>query len=391
MFAVPAAASADLNFSGFGQFWYMYNDYGSAANGTMTQISDSQFLLKRARLKMHGSIPGAEYITFFSQLDFVAGDSPRYMINAATGKNGTVGSTLPFGLQLDFYINYKIFEFLQIRAGQMTLPFGYEVGRSPYDLELITYSLVYGNGQTYAGKKLGFFPYLRDLGVYVHGDYKGFNYRIGLVNGQGLTQADSIILGGNKWKDVVGRVGYNYELKNEKNPIKSLKLNAGLSAYYGVEGNYDDSAKDTSKYRIGFDVKLDWYNLLVVAEYVWGQTEMKSPGSTAAEWTFVPLKQYGAYLTAGYTIIGKIQPMIRFDYWSTEAFKNKTTGDLKVEGYWAVTAAVNYIFSKNAKLTLMYERLFPNDRAEVLYTNFKNSKQQPIIEDQLILQAAVAF
>lgn len=386
MFAVSTAQAAELNFGGFGQFWYLYNDYGTkdATTGAFKQASDSQFVLKRARIKATAEL--TNIVTFFGQVDFMGGPT-------ADDKNA---GALPSPQLLDFWANLKLHKFFELRAGQLLIPFGYEAGRSPYDLEVLSYSMIYGAGKKYAGSQLGYFPYLRDLGVYFHGDIHGFTYKLGVVNGNETTNAkgdiapqgfiksgDSILKDGNKYKDIVGRVGYHNKM-----------LNGGVSYYQGWDGASDVYDKVYKKMRVGADVKFDYKGALAVAEFIYGMTEAitNRVGATA---TITPLKSWGGYLTGGYTIKEKVQPVLRAEYFTMELPNKLNPDTMDSAGIFGLAAAVNYYFSKNAKATLQYERLFPDSNAEVKYVSKnavdKTKADQTIVEDQIILQLGVNY
>jgi hypothetical protein len=381
-FAASSAQAAELNFGGFGQFWYLYNDYGTydATAKAFKQNSDSQFVLKRARIKATAEL--TNIVTFFGQVDFMGGPT-------ADAKNA---GAIPSPVLLDFWTNLKVHKFFELRAGQLLIPFGYEAGRSPYDLEVLTYSMIYGAGKKYAGSQLGYFPYLRDLGVYFHGDVHGFTYKLGVVNGNetanGAAQSflkagDSITKGGNKYKDIVGRLGYHAKM-----------LNGGVSFYQGWDGASDDYDKVYKKMRVGADIKFDYKGALAAAEFIYGATEAitKQVGATA---TITPLKSWGGYLTGGYTIKEKVQPVLRAEYFTWEKPNATTPDTMDSAGIFGLAAAVNYHFSKNAKVTLQYERLFPNTEAEALYVSKnatdKTKPDQAIVEDQVLLQLGVNY
>jgi len=387
------AQAADLKLSGFGQVWYVYSDTGSGSGTTGTQNSDSYFAVKRFRLKATGNITENDFVSYFSQIDFVGGAQYNQVRNDPNNDKGTAanGGTMTIPILLDFWINLKFWDFFQLRAGQFIIPFGYEGPRSPYDLELLTYSLVYGTGQSYPGMSVGFFPYLRDLGAYIHGNYKGFNYKVGLVNGQGFYQNDIILLHGNKWKDIVGRVGYDY----------GKMLSAGISGYFGMEDSYTNIDQDRRKWRAGLDVKFDYANALVVFEYIVGQTEQHNTykeNLDPAHFYFTPLTAQGLYLLGAYTIktkAGDIQPALRFDWWQNEAFTNN--GGTKNPAIYAFTGGVNYIFyrneknpKQNAKISAVYERILANGEARVLASNV-GTGTTPIVQDYFILQLGAEF
>jgi hypothetical protein len=359
------------------------------------QYSDSNILLKRVRLQVKGDLMKKGFvsdegaISYFLQADFVGGPTVNTLRDDIG--NERVSNTAAVPILMDFWINLKFWEFFQLRAGQTLLPFGYEVSRNPYDLELVTYSLLYGSGQKYAGTQMGILPHLRDLGAFALGSYKGFNYNVGVVNGQGLNQTDSILLQGNKWKDLVGRVGYKH----------GNMLSVGASGYFGMEDNFTDIEKDRKKWFVGADLKLDYKNLLVLFEYAFGQIEMHNVVKEKADpshYVFDPMQKQGFYLLAGYTFKtskGDLQPLFRFDWYEYQKFT--ASGGFTFPCIYAVTVGMNYFFwrneknpAQNAKISLVYERMFPNDRAKVTYIDSKGNKQD-VVEDQFILQLAAAF
>lgn len=99
-----------------------------------------------------------------------------------------------------------------LTAGQFKVPFGFEVRQSSRDREMPERTLVIRT----------LFPGERDRGAMLNGTglLERFNYRIGVVNGNGTAQATDL----NKRKDVVGRVGANLG-----------PFDVGVSGYRGRE------------------------------------------------------------------------------------------------------------------------------------------------------------
>ncbi len=375
VFCSPAFA-ADIDVHGFAQMWYLYKDNGVAlkdANGVTYYAaqSDSRFVLSRARLKTNVEL--SNVVSFFGQIDFMA-----YQNNVTSAADKNDVSTYNLLQLMDLFLNIKLHDYVSLRFGQFTLPFGYEIMRSPYDLELVSYSLAVGPGHKYYGKQLGFFPYLRDVGMYAYGDYKGLNYKLGIVNGAGIYRSEENRVDiskdrdyGNKFKDLVGRIGYSHKF-----------FSAGLSGYYGVRDAYDDFDANRRFWRGGFDLTSNYNNIIFASEIIFGQDEYKKVNAAEGKIEFEPHFAYGTYVMLGYKFGGlRLAPVVRYGFIEP----NDSVDDNE---FSSVTAGLNYYFSEFAKLTLSYEKIMPVKAAQ--YLN-KDGKASDINLQTAIMQLGVSF
>ncbi|MCX7943105.1 MAG: porin [Deltaproteobacteria bacterium] len=376
LFLSSLVGAAELDVHGFAQMWYLYRDNGIAlkdANNVTYYLaqSDSRFVLSRARLRTNVEL--SNVVSFFGQIDFMA-----YQNNVVNpgDKNDVYSYNL---LQLmDLFLNVKLHDYITLRFGQFTIPFGYEIMRSPYDLELVSYSLVVGNGHRYYGRQLGFFPYLRDTGVYAFGDYKGFNYKLGIVNGAGIYRSEENRVDiskdrdyGNKFKDLVGRIGYNHKL-----------FSVGLSGYYGLRDAYDDFDANRRFWRGGFDLTSQYKNIVFASEVIFGQDEYKTVKAAEGKIEFSPHFSYGTYVLLGYKFTDlKLLPVVRYGFVEPD-------DSIDDNEFSSVSAAINYYFSEFAKLTLAYEKIIPVKAMQ--YIN-KDGKASDINLQTAIMQLGVNF
>ncbi|MGB9599694.1 MAG: porin [Myxococcota bacterium] len=375
--SVPTAVfAADLDVHGFAQMWYLYKDNGVAlkdANGVTYYAaqSDSRFALARARLKTNVEL--SNVVSFFGQIDFMA-----YQNNVTNPADKNDVYTYNLLQLMDLFVNIKLHDYISLRAGQFTIPFGYEVMRSPYDLELVSYSLAVGTGHKYYGRQLGFFPYLRDTGMYAYGEYKGLNYKVGIVNGAGMYRSEENRVDiskdrdyGNKFKDIVGRVGYSHNL-----------FSVGLSGYYGLKDAYDDFDANRRFWRGGVDLESNYNNIIFASEVIFGQTETKKIDLENQTVEFNPHFSYGAYVMLGYKFTTlKLAPVVRYGFIEPDDSINDNE-------FSQITGGINYYFSEFAKLTLSYEKIIPVKAAQFIN---KDGKAEDINLQTAILQLGVNF
>ncbi len=376
MFAASISFAADIDVHGFAQMWYLYKDNGVAmkdADGNTYYLaqSDSRFALARARLKTNVEL--SNIVSFFGQIDFMA-----YQNNVTSTTNKNDVYTYNLLQMMDLFLNIKLHDYITLRFGQFTIPFGYEIMRSPYDLELVSYSLAVGTGHKYYGKQLGFFPHLRDVGMYAYGDFHGFNYKVGIVNGAGMYRSEENRVDiskdrdyGNKFKDLVGRIGYSHKL-----------FSAGISGYYGLRDAYDDFDANRRFWRGGIDLESNYNNIIFASEIIFGQDEYKTIDVANGKIKFDPHFSYGTYAMLGYRFTGlKLAPVVRYGYIEP----NDSIDD---DEFSSITAGINYYFSEFAKLTLSYEKILPVKAMQ--YLN-KDGKATDINLQTALLQLGVSF
>ncbi|MBC8131367.1 MAG: hypothetical protein H7X95_00190 [Deltaproteobacteria bacterium] len=180
-----------IKFSGYIQG--RFENRGNSVNGVMangTAATTTQFLVRRARLKLNYDGTNAEYVF---QIDATgAGVSLR------DAEATFVDTWTPFGFRLT--------------VGQFKWPFGYEILQSSGDREMPERAAVI----------TALFPGERDRGVRLTGRYEFLRFAVALVNGAGTSVAPFQNNDQNTFKDVVGRIGGDFEF-----------LAIGLSGYWG--------------------------------------------------------------------------------------------------------------------------------------------------------------
>lgn len=93
------------------------------------------------------------------------------------------------------FMDYRVNQYLSVRAGQFLIPFGLE---GP---EVITLNPAIE--RSLAVRRLNTFSMFRDIGIQASGNISRINYAIAFVNGAGANQREQI-----NPKDIVGRVGF---------------------------------------------------------------------------------------------------------------------------------------------------------------------------------------
>jgi phosphate-selective porin len=125
----------------------------------------------------------------------------------------------------------------------------------------------------------------RDIGVKVEKQFEYVGYVLGLFNGQGLNQVDT-----NNQKDLALRIeGY---------PMKGIMI--GAVGYVALGQRAQPGTKD----RVEGDLKIEFENALLQAEYIHG---WDGPRGTRVE-------GHGAYGALGYTFAEKYQPLVRVGF-----------------------------------------------------------------------------
>ena len=208
-------------------------------------------------------------------------------------------------------------------AGQMKLPFGYEIPQSASRREAPERSLMIER----------FFPGQRDRGVQLaSGGSTRTAWGLGLFNGTGPNTTDF-----NDAKDLVGTLRWTVG-----------PLQGGISGYLGKglsdgEGNPLPGGEDADKTRIGFDAQYYFGNFSLKAEYVRGKGIDKSaPGFDLGRTID------GYWAQAGYTF-GTSMLVARFDTISVDplfpSFGRRSAWNLGV---------LHYLNARN-RLKLFYQ------------------------------------
>lgn len=293
-----------VQFNGYAQAGYEYNDAGNTTTSTMN--------LKRTLLWAKATI--SDRWSFLFMHDFNSEVQEYYVdFRATKGKE------------------------LSVRMGQFKNSYSMENPMSPRLMELVD---VYSQGVTYlagcGSDPLYGVNYGRDLGIMLFGElFKGkMYYELAVMNGQGINCSD-----GNSDKDVI--------LKLEYRPTKAFRIVA--SGQKG-RGNAVGTAEWNPSIEIGDNYRRDRlsagleYNCLKAAcpfalhgEWLWGKD-----GSVTS---------WGAYLTGHITIAKGLDIIASGDF-----FDKNTAMDYDQTN---VTAGVQYWFYPKCRLQLQYTRRMP--------------------------------
>ncbi|MDR0367530.1 MAG: OprO/OprP family phosphate-selective porin [Bacteroidales bacterium] len=284
--------------SGLVNFRYRYDD------------DRSTFDIRRARLDVKGDV--GKMFDYRIQADFAA--APRL---------------------LDAQIRFKIKPYFNIQLGQFKVPFSLENPYSPTGLECIDNAMVISRLVGYADVA-GINANGRDVGVMFYGGFlrkRGYSiieYNIGVFNGSGINTNDN-----NKSKDVIARIFVN--------PIKPISIS--LSGYVG-EAYLNDSMRHETRDRYGVGVRYDDKKWLFRTEYIYGKT--------------ADMESSGAYAVLAYTFFGKLQPVLRMDYFQQDMSSNATAEIDYMAGvnYWFIPQKIGL------QLNLTH-RTFQSNRAGI--------------------------
>ncbi len=163
---------------------------------------------------------------------------------------------------VDAYIEWKKYDFVQLKLGQFKRPFGYENPISPLavgigDYSQITKKLVGIGGDRCGEHNSGG----RDLGLQAQGDFLKakkddghywMHYQVGVFNGQGINHKDE-----DHHKDLIGGLWFR--------PVKKLQIGG-----YGWYGKYTKNKQSVDRNRWGVGLKYEdkW---VVRSEYMWSK------------------------------------------------------------------------------------------------------------------------
>jgi hypothetical protein len=242
------------------------------------------------------------------------------------------------------YARLKLPWNLTIDAGQLGLPFGYEVGVvSSSGLDVLERSSIV--------RKLLAGEY--DRGVALGWKYKQLSAKAGLFNGNGV---DGWTKDNDNLKDVIGRVAYDLGI-----------VNVGLSGWFGKLRVYRDAvngtttlpAGDYDRSRLGLDVQT-YLDLLPIggtalkAELIRGETNIDKTDTAAALTKLkTGIPQLGWYLGLVQSIGTKDAVAVRYDYHDENTDKGDGEAGSKATGTLAV--AYHHYFGGNLKASVLYE------------------------------------
>jgi hypothetical protein len=263
--------------------------------------TQSTFRIRRAELKLSGNLLGdsASFMVSFDPAATYKYGTNKYTVTDNKGVTQTITTSTPPGntaaLKL-FWVSLNS-RYVDAAIGQFKYPMSYE-GQSS-SAELLFPERAYSSryfGDTY------------DMGFRLEKKLDWFKYQVFLLNGSGQNQVDT-----NIQKDLSVRV--------ELTPIPGMTLGAaGLTSL--SRRTEQATTKDTGE----FFGRLNTAGFLVQGELIWGKV-----GSTASG--VERTKAAGRYATVGYTIAGKLQPVIRYGYLNTD--KTVTLGNASTYALYA--------------------------------------------------------
>jgi phosphate-selective porin len=311
----PLGSSRLLQLSGYTQVRYQSFQLKGKADG---------FDIRRARLDFQG--------------DFTSKWSYRLLIDFVgnSGANGSAatGGALVSPLLLDAYIAYKPWDFLQITAGQFTIPFSLENLIQDRLLETADRSQVVsalvarkGDGSNNLVDSIGN-QNGRDLGIKLSGsvipvgDSHFLDYYFAVLDGAGIDVTDN-----NDFKDFDARLVFH--------PIKALSI--GTNYYNGYDRFTSSPTKNQNRIRWGGDVLLDLDRFTARAEWLKGEDGNSNP--TIHE---------GWYAQGSYFVVPKLfQFVFRYDTYNPNTDKKLASNTYYVFG-------TNFYFNSWTKLQVNY-------------------------------------
>ncbi len=292
------------------QFWA----YGQTTEVDGEQDLTAGFRLRRAELRVKGEIVPQlfAYNVMIDPSRALELDQRRLPVHAtdpADPSPGSVSVAQPSGpvtILQDVILTF-ISHYADVSFGQFKLPLGYEAYNSTAKLVLPEFALI---TRHYSAR--------RDIGIKVEkklGDH--FYYRADLLNGSGQNRLD-----GDDQKDGA--------LRFEAYPFAGLTL--GVAGYIGLNQRNSSATKD----RVEADLKLDYQQVLLQAEYIHGWDG--ATGDSDPE----RLEGHGFYAAAGYTFAGKVQPVARVGYLDPHVGREVATPTLASDRVWAYELGANY-------------------------------------------------
>ena len=311
----PLGSSRLLQLSGYTQVRYQSFQLKGKPDG---------FDIRRARLDFQG--------------DFTSKWSYRLLIDFVgnSGANGSAatGGALVSPLLLDAYVAYKPWDFLQITAGQFTIPFSLENLTQDRLLETADRSQVVsalvarkGDGSNNLVDSIGN-QNGRDLGIKLSGslipvgDSHFLDYYFAVLDGAGIDVTDN-----NDFKDFDARLVFH--------PIKALSI--GTNYYNGYDRFTSSPAKNQNRIRWGGDVLLDLNRFTARAEWLKGEDGNSNP-----------IIHEGWYAQGSYFVVPKLfQFVFRYDTYNPNT-------DKKLSGNTYYVFGTNFYFNSWTKLQVNY-------------------------------------
>lgn len=313
--------------------------------------TDEGVLIRRARVGVAGTLPwNFEYLLVIEAF----GDLQR-------GSSGMGLAGQSIGAQLlDASITWAKYGFLKVSVGadkapgakgRMVSSTNLQLIERPFGVELLAID--------------------RRAGAWLKGDFKYFNYHVGVFNGdEGVSfgnEGGGYLVAGRVETTPLGPMGIGRSdgLSRGSSYFNKIRVSAGVSFQY-------QHGPSTDQMFISADLGFKWHGLSVAAEvfYLRGQP-LEDP-------TRSPLlpelnESLGAYAQAGYFILpGKLEVAARFEYLDAN-FKIDDVRDI-----WAITGGVNYYWTRHI-------------RSQLAYTHKEEMNHPQVENDSFVLQMQVAF
>lgn len=297
-------------------------------DGFLGDNNTSNFYFNRARLGVRGNIP------YDFSYYFVGEFAPKQ--NSEFGDAATI---------CDAFITYKRFApYFKVSVGQFKSQFSAEQLHACHKLYTINRSDVVNN---LAGP-------IRDMGIMFSGsldtllgtNMKDFiGYSFGIMNGTGRNMFDN-----NLKKDITARLTIK--------PVQFLTI--GANYRFGAHPAQSPTATtDDTRMRYGFDATLDWNNIFVRGEYIYGS----NAGSyTTGGGCGGPIEvhegsvdQAGYYIMAAYMTPWRVQPVVRYETFDPNNATNfDEFPDAKDDIQDVITFGLNYHFNDWTRVQLNY-------------------------------------
>lgn len=254
--------------------------------------TQATFRIRRAEIKVAGDIlrDVASFLVSFDPASTYKYNQTNYTVTNGTGATAnapasqTIITYAPPGntaaLKL-FWVTLKS-PYVDASLGQFKYPFGYEGQSSSAELTFPErgYSTRYF-GDTY------------DMGIRLEKKFDWLKYQVFLINGSGQNQLDT-----NLQKDLAVRLEFT--------PFEGLVL--GTS---GLTSLAQRTTQATTKDRIEVFGRFNKSGVLLQSELLWGESGTTASGTERT-------KAAGRYVIGGYTIAGKLQPVVRYGYLNTD-------------------------------------------------------------------------
>ena len=254
---------------------------------------------------------------------------------------------------LDAFVTYSRFNFARVSVGQFKKPLGLELTTPCSGLHTIMRSEV-------VNELTG--PTNRDMGMMILGgnNTTKLSYRVAIMNGSGLNTLNS-----DSFLDYYGRL--------DVRPIKGITL--GGSFLFGRDAATTEGAKNDERWRYGADIDIQFKNLRVQSEYLYGNdigsyTTGGGCDGGPAEVHQGSIQREGFFVMAMYNITPAIQPIVKYEEYDAD-IKND---DLM---HQTTTLGLNYFFNDWTRLQINY-----------LY---KAEDPSEIKNDALLMQIQVKF